>query len=159
LADSRSFVLKILVSWRTNAINLNDLLLPCFPGVVDQAMILPRTIDREFLMRFGARMERGSDGPADQLLGKHFSIALTNELQLLGLNPTSIAIRAGAFNEKLKTGGTRTHIRVRVSATIPHATQGQFIDATLAAKTKCLTQVGPLNKISIDAHLETLPLG
>jgi hypothetical protein len=122
-------------------------------------MILPRTVDCEFLMRFGNPMERGTDGSEAQLLGNHFSIALADELHHLGLNPTSIAIRAGAFNEKLKTGGTRTHIRVGVSATIPHATQSQFIDATLAAKAKCLAQVHSLNKISIDARLETLESG
>lgn len=119
-------------------------------------MIFPFVRHCQFLMQCEGPIERGGLGSAAQVLGKHFSIALSNELELIGLTPTQMAIRAGAYNEKFK-GRNRTHIKVRVSAKIPNATHRQFIDATLLAKTKCMTQMDSRSKISIEAHLE--PLG
>jgi hypothetical protein len=47
-----------------------------------------------------------------------------------------------------------THIKLDITARIPLASYGQFIDATLAAKARCLLDFDDGHKISINAHLE-----
>jgi osmotically inducible protein OsmC len=70
-------------------------------------------------------------------LGGCFSMALSNELGLMGLHPERIETTAIATLEELRPGWTLTRIHLDVRAKVPHATQNQFIDAALAAKTKC----------------------
>jgi osmotically inducible protein OsmC len=66
-----------------------------------------------------------------------FSMALSHELGLLGLHPGRIETTAVATLEELKAGWTLTRIHLDVRATVPNATQNHFIDAALAAQTKC----------------------
>jgi hypothetical protein len=120
----------------------------------DFTMLLPRISDGEFLIRFAGQTGRVSDVPFARAVGKRFSIALTNELELVGLQPITIAIRADLFKEKRDNRTVVNHIKLDITAKIPHATYGQFIDATLAAKAKCLLDLDRLSKISINAQLE-----
>jgi osmotically inducible protein OsmC len=64
-------------------------------------------------------------------------MALSNELGLSGLHPERIDTTAIATLEELKAGWTLTRIDLEVRAKVPKATQNDFIDAALAAKTKC----------------------
>src|SRR4026209_2886729 len=70
-------------------------------------------------------------------LGGCFSMALSNELGLSGLHAEKIDTTAIATLEQLKAGWTLTRIHLDVHAKVPNATQNQFIDAALAAKTQC----------------------
>ena len=70
-------------------------------------------------------------------LGGCFSMALSNELGLTGFHPESIETTATATLEDLTEGWTVTHIQLDVHANVPDASQARFMDAALAAKTKC----------------------
>jgi lipoyl-dependent peroxiredoxin len=70
-------------------------------------------------------------------LGGCFSMALSNELGLSGLHPESIETTATATLKDLAAGWTVTHIQLDVHANVPDASQARFMDAALAAKTKC----------------------
>ena len=70
-------------------------------------------------------------------LGGCFSMALSNELGLSGFHPTRIETIATATLEDLVAGWTVTHIQLDVRANVPDASQARFMDAALAAKTKC----------------------
>ena len=70
-------------------------------------------------------------------LGGCFSMALSNELGLSGFHPQRIDTTATATLEDLAAGWTVTHIQLNVHANVPDASQARFMDAALAAKTKC----------------------
>ena len=117
-------------------------------------MLLPRISDSEFLMQFVGQTNRTKELPAARIFGKLFSIALSEELELIGLEASTISIRADLTKEKAKSRSPGTHIKVSLTAAVPQATYGQFIDATLAAKTRCLSDLGSGSKISINACLQ-----
>jgi len=62
---------------------------------------------------------------------------LANELGLSGLRPQHIETTATATLEDLAAGWTLTHIQLDVRANVPDASQARFMEAALAAKTKC----------------------
>ena len=64
-------------------------------------------------------------------------MALSNELGLCGFHPQRIDTTATATLEDLAAGWTVTHIQLDVHANVPDASQARFMDAVLAAKTKC----------------------
>jgi osmotically inducible protein OsmC len=66
-----------------------------------------------------------------------FSMALSNELGLAGFHAERIETTAVATLEELKLGWTLTRIQLDVRARVPKATQNDFIDAALTAKTQC----------------------
>jgi osmotically inducible protein OsmC len=70
-------------------------------------------------------------------LGGCFSMALSNELGLSGFHPKRIETTATATLEDLAAGWTLTHVQLDVHANVPDASQARFMDAALAAKTKC----------------------
>lgn len=90
---------------------------------------------------FRTRCEKGIGTNPDELIAASlagcFSMALSNELGLLGLHPERIETTAIATLEELKAGWTLTRIHLDVRAGVPNATQNQFIDSAIAAKTKC----------------------
>jgi osmotically inducible protein OsmC len=90
---------------------------------------------------FRTRFEKGIGTNPDELIAASlcgcFSMALSNELGLSGLHPERIDTTAIATLEELKAGWTLTRIDLEVRAKVPKATQNDFIDAALAAKTKC----------------------
>jgi hypothetical protein len=117
-------------------------------------MLIPQTSGSEFLIRFPSQTGQGSKVPFVRALGKRFLIALTDELELAGLQPVKIAVRADLLREKCHRRTNVPHIKLDVLAEIPDATYGQFIDAVLAAKAKCLVDFDGRRKISINARLE-----
>ena len=62
---------------------------------------------------------------------------LSNELGLSGFHPQHIETTATATLEDLAAGWTLTHIQLDVRANVPDASQAHFMEAALAAKTKC----------------------
>lgn len=108
---------------------------------------------------FRTRFEEGIGTNPDELiaaaLGGCFSMALSNELGLAGLHPKRIETTAIATLEELKAGWTLTGVRLDVRAKVPNATQNEFIDAALAAKTKCPVARLLRTNISMIATLET----
>lgn len=117
-------------------------------------MLLPRISDSEFLMQFVGQTNRPENVAAARTFGKRFSVALSEELELIGLQASTISIRADLTKEKAKNRSPGTHIKLSLTAAVPQATYGQFIDATLAAKTRCLSALGGAGKISINAYLQ-----
>jgi osmotically inducible protein OsmC len=107
---------------------------------------------------FRTRFERGIGTNPDELiaasLGGCFSMALSNELGLSGLHPERIETTAIATLEELKAGWTLTRIQLDVRAKVPDATQNDFIDAALAAKTKCPVARLLKTNISMTATLD-----
>ena len=81
-------------------------------------------------------------------------MALSNELGLCGFHPKSIETTATATLEDLAAGWTVTHMQLDVHANVPDASQARFIDAALAAKTKCPISRLLNTNISMTATLE-----
>jgi osmotically inducible protein OsmC len=107
---------------------------------------------------FRTRFDEGIGTNPDELiaasLGGCFSMALSNELGLSGLFPERIDTTATATLEELAAGWTLTRIQLDVRAKVPHATQDHFIDAALAAKTKCPMARLLRTNISMNARLD-----
>ena len=108
---------------------------------------------------FRTRFEEGIGTNPDELiaasLGGCFSMALSHELELAGLHSERIETTATATLEELAAGWTLTRVQLDVRAKVPHATQGHFIDAALAAKTKCPIARLLNANISMNARLDS----
>lgn len=117
--------------------------------------------DTQYSFREG--FDKGIGTNPDELLAASFagcfSMALADELALLGLHPGRIETTAVATLEELKAGWTLTRIHIDVRATVPNATQNHFIDAALAAKTKCPGWRLLKPNISMTAMLEPVKPG
>ena len=96
---------------------------------------------RDTQYSFRTRFENGIGTNPDELIAASlcgcFSMALSNQLGLSGLHPQRIDTTAVATLEELKAGWTLTRIDLDVRAKVPNATQNNFIDAALTAKTQC----------------------
>jgi len=100
----------------------------------------------------------GSTNPAELVAAAHaasFSMALAHELGKAGLVPIHIATIATVTLERLPAGWTMTRINLAVLAEVPKAAQGDFIDATLRAKTGCPISRLLRANISMHAKLES----
>ena len=90
---------------------------------------------------FRTRFAEGRGTNPDELIAASlsgcFSMALSNELGLLGFHPQRIETRATATLEDLAAGWTLTRIDLDVRAKVPDVSQAHFMEAALAAKTKC----------------------
>lgn len=90
---------------------------------------------------FRTRFEDGIGTNPDELIAAAlsgcFSMSLANELGQAGLHPEQIETKATATLEELKAGWTLSHVQLDVRAKVPKATQNDFIDAAVRAKTQC----------------------
>jgi len=90
---------------------------------------------------FRTRFAEGRGTNPDELiaasLGGCFSMALSNELGRSGFHPQRIETMATATLEDLTVGWTMTRIQLDVRAKVPDVSKAQFMEAALAAKTKC----------------------
>jgi lipoyl-dependent peroxiredoxin len=90
---------------------------------------------------FGTYFLEGIGTNPDELiaasLGGCFSMTLSSELGLRGFHPERIETIATATLEDLATGWTVTHMQIDVCANVPDACQARFMEAAIAAKTKC----------------------
>lgn len=107
---------------------------------------------------FRTRFDEGIGTNPDELiaasLGGCFSMALSNELELAGYHSERIETTATATLEELAAGWTITRIQLDVRAKVPGAAQSHFIDAALAAKTKCPIARLLNANISMNARLD-----
>jgi len=95
--------------------------------------------------------------PAELIAAAHassFSLALSNELGLKISAAGEIATTATVTLQQLAAGWTIINLHLNVSAKLPKLTQGEFIDATVRAKTSCLISRLLRATISLNAKLE-----
>ena len=95
--------------------------------------------------------------PAELIAAAHagsFSMALSNELGLMGFSRGEIATTAAVKLENLSDGWSILKIHLNVLARLPKLTQCQFIDATVRAKTCCVVSRLLRANISMTAKLE-----
>lgn len=83
-----------------------------------------------------------------------FSVSLAGELGKKALAAGDILVSAAVTVERLPAGWTITNIHLNVVARLPHLTQGEFIDATVRAKTSCLISRALRPTVSMNAKLE-----
>jgi osmotically inducible protein OsmC len=107
---------------------------------------------------YGTRFAEGIGTNPDELIAASlsgcFSMALSNELGLGGFHPQRIETIATATVEDLAAGWTLTRIQLDVHAKVPDGSQAGFMDAALAAKTKCPIARLLKTNISMTATLE-----
>lgn len=83
-----------------------------------------------------------------------FSLALSEELALIGCKEGEIATTAMLTMEELPEGWTIIKVHLNVVAKLLRVTQGEFIDATIRAKTTCLLSRSLRANVSMTAKLE-----
>lgn len=84
-----------------------------------------------------------------------FSLALADEFQTAAVGGGEILVSAAVTMQHLAAGWTITNIHVTVAARLSRLSQGEFIDATVRAKTKCLISRALRPTVSMNAKLET----
>ena len=99
-------------------------------GVLSEALCSSR-------MRLGTEHATNPDELIAASLGGCFSMTLANALGLSGFDARRIETTATATVEHLPVGWTMTRMQLDVQADVPKATQGDFVDAALAAKLNC----------------------
>ena len=95
--------------------------------------------------------------PAELIAAAHagsFSLALWHELGLARSAAGNIATTATVTLERLAAGWTIINLDLNVLARLSKVTQGEFIDATIRAKTSCLISRLLRANISMNAKLE-----
>lgn len=103
------------------------------------------------------RGNSGTTNPAELIAAAHaasFALALSNELGLASAARGDIVTTATVTLEHLAAGWTIMNIHLNVIARLPRLTQGEFIDATVRAKTSCLVSRLLRANISMNAKLE-----
>jgi osmotically inducible protein OsmC len=106
---------------------------------------------------FGTRFEQGvGTNPEELIAAAHagcFSMALSAQLEGVGLTATSINTNAAVTLLKTDAGFTITAVHLDVTATVPGATQAQFDTATANAKAGCPVSRVLKADITMDAKL------
>ena len=103
------------------------------------------------------RKENSATDPAELIAAAHassFFLALSHELGLAGSALGNIVIATTVTLEHLAAGWRIINIHLSVIARLPKLTQGEFIDATVRAKTSCLVTGLFRANISTNAKLE-----
>jgi osmotically inducible protein OsmC len=116
-------------------------------GVLSQA---------RYAMSVPLRKTSGTN-PAELIAAAHagsFSMALSHELGLARSALGSIATTATVTLQNLSGIWSIINLHLNVLAKLPKVTQGQFIDATVRAKTTCLISKLLRANLSMNAKLE-----
>jgi lipoyl-dependent peroxiredoxin len=101
--------------------------------------------------------ENSATDPAELIAAAHagsFSLAFSNELGLAGYASGNLVTTATVTLEHLAAGWTIMNIHLNVMGRLPKLTQGEFIDATVRAKTSCMVSRLLRANISMNAKLE-----
>ena len=88
----------------------------------------------------GSDLKRRGTNPPELIAAAHagsFSMTLADELGVAGYSPNQIDTTATVTMEDIAAGWTMTQIHLDVAATVPRATQCDFIDAALRARANC----------------------
>ena len=106
----------------------------------------------------GSRLKSDSDNdPAALIATAHassFSSALSKEVGAKAFAAGESVITALVTMEHQPLGWTVTDVHLNVLAMLPKVTQGEFIDATVRAKARCMVSRLLNAKISMNAKLE-----
>jgi lipoyl-dependent peroxiredoxin len=106
----------------------------------------------------GHLRSRNSDSTAAELIAAahagSFSLALGREIGKRALSAGEIVVSAAVTLEQLAAGWTIRNIHLNVVARLPRLSQGEFIDATIRAKTSCLVSRALRPIVSMNAKLE-----
>ncbi|SFG17648.1 osmotically inducible protein OsmC [Palleronia marisminoris] len=107
---------------------------------------------------FKSRFEDGTNTNPEELIGAAhaacFSMALSMILGQSDLTPDNIDTKATVSLEQLDSGFTVTKIHLEVTASVPNASEDQFMEAAQKAKENCPISkalAGP--EITMDAKL------
>jgi len=109
-----------------------------------------------YAMSIPLRKTSGTN-PAELIAAAHagsFSMALSQELGLARSALGSIATTATVTLQNLSGIWSIINLHLNVLAKLPKVTQGQFIDATVRAKTTCLISKLLRANLSMNAKLE-----
>ena len=113
---------------------------------------------KEVPYNFSMRFENApGTNPEELVAAAHagcFSMALSGQLGAANLKAERIATTATVTLEHLAAGWTIMNIHLNVVARLSRLTQGEFIDATVRAKTSCLVSRLMRVNISMNAKLE-----
>lgn len=107
-----------------------------------------------------ARRRKAHTNSAELMAAAHagsFSLALADELGKATLGAGEILVSAAVTLEHRVTGWTIMNIHLTVVARLPRLSQGEFIDATVRAKTSCLVSRALRPTVSMNAKLEKVP--
>ena len=102
-------------------------------------------------------LDSSDTDPAELIAAAHagsFSLALSNELRSASSASDQIITTATVTLEHLTAGWTIMNIHLDVTAKLLKVSQGEFIDATVRAKTRCLVSRLMRTNISMNARLE-----
>jgi osmotically inducible protein OsmC len=105
---------------------------------------------------FTAKAAPGTN-PTELIAAAHagsFSLAVCSELGLPASFVGNILIVATVTVENIAAGWTIKNIHLDINAKLPKVTQGEFIDATVRAKTSCLMSRLLRANVSMHAKLE-----
>jgi len=108
---------------------------------------------------FQSRFEGGTNTNPEELIGAAhascFSMALSMILGQSDLEPSNIDTKATVTLDEVDGGFAITKIHLDVTASVPNATEDQFMDAANAAKSGCPISkaLGGVSEITMDAKL------
>jgi osmotically inducible protein OsmC len=101
--------------------------------------------------------ENSSTNPGELIAAAQamsFALALSDELHMPASASGKMDTTAAVTLEHLAAGWTIINLHLNVVATLPKLTQGEFIDATVRAKTSCMVSRLLRANISMTAKLE-----
>ena len=104
------------------------------------AISTPSAVLKKVPYASGSDLRRRGTSPPELIAAAHagsFSMALAHELGQAGYRPRQIDTTATVTMEDIAAGWTMTQIHLDVAATVPRATQCDFIDAALRARANC----------------------
>lgn len=108
---------------------------------------------------FKTRFEQGTGTNPEELIGAAhagcFSMAMSVELQKLGLIAEKIETKADVTLEQKVGGFTITAVHLTLRAKVPGASQSDFEEAAEATKTGCPVSKLLKADITLDAQLES----
>jgi osmotically inducible protein OsmC len=124
----KPFICKASVVWRGTHANGNG------------AVSTPSEVLNKALYSLGRHIKARGTNPPELIAAAHagsFSIALANKLGDGGYKPKQIDTTVTVTMEDVPAGWTMTQIHLDVIATVPRASQCDFIDAAMQAKLNC----------------------
>jgi osmotically inducible protein OsmC len=125
-------------------------------NAITQVNCMESLLMKRFRVIYGIPLKTHAD-PVELLAAAHagsFSLALAKELEPASFSSGVILTTATATSEHLNSGWTVTRIHLNVTAQLPGLTQGEFVDATVHAKTTCIMTRLLRANVSMHAKLE-----
>jgi osmotically inducible protein OsmC len=105
----------------------------------------------------GSTENTSETDPAEMIASAHvrsFALALSQEVGQKAFAAGETVITTAVSLQHLAAGWTVMDIHLTVSAMLPNVTQGEFVDATVRAKTNCMVSRLLRPTLSMNAKLE-----